>query len=149
MKKNLFLTLLISFSLIIWSCGTNNSTNDEDENENTEIKTNNYEDEYDENDIDDNVDDIIGDEFEFIGTYESKTGVMVDISCYCFQVGYFYANNGEEFVVCFPDGMEEPSCSENLRIDGYFEVTQISPEETSPCSEGERELFYVTEYECM
>ena len=86
---------------------------------------------------------------KFIGTYESKTGVMTNISCYCFQTGYFTTEEGNEIVICFKDGTKEASCSDNLRIVGYFKNITITPEETSPCSAGEREIFHVTEYECM
>jgi len=139
MNKNLVLILVISFSMFLWSCGSNNNSSNE------------YEDDSNvENSVDANKNTPVGeDSFGFTGTYESKTGVMTDISCYCFQVGYFYADNGEKFIVCFPDGTEEAACSENLKINGYFETVKIDPDDNSSCSAGEREIFYVTDFECM
>ena len=87
-------------------------------------------------------------EEEFTGTYDSKTGVMNSISCYCFEVGYFTNKKGEEFPICFDEYGEEPDCTENLYIKGYFEDITIEPENTSPCPAGTMEIFIVTEYEC-
>ncbi len=85
----------------------------------------------------------------YTGQYESKTGVMVDISCYCFQVGYFTATSGEELVICFHTGTDEAPCSENLQIEGYFETKKIEPDNNSHCPAGNMELFYVTNYKCL
>ncbi len=134
MKNNILLVLILS--VIFTGCFSSN-------NSNSEVKL---------------VDDIDrplieevaeGEELEFIGTYDSKTGVMTDISCYCFQTGYFTTEEGDKIVICFEDGTEEVPCSENLRIVGYYENVKITPEYTSPCAAGEREVFHVTEYECL
>lgn len=147
MKKSYLLLFLLSFSVLLWSCGSDNSS-DYDNNDNSSVTTT---DDYDEDFYDNNCydDDVVGDEYVFTGTYDSKTGVMTDISCYCFQVGYFSADNGEEFPICFPDGTDEASCSENLKIEGYFQLVEITPDNTSPCSAGEMEIFYVTSFECL
>lgn len=147
MKKNLLFTLLITFSMFLLSCGSDNSSDtDYEDEDNIEVTTNDSDyDDVSDNDVNE-IDDYI---FEYTGSYESKTGVMTDISCYCFQVGYFTTDGGEEIVICFADGMEEASCSENLKIVGYFETVSINPDENSPCSSGDRELFHVTEFECL
>lgn len=152
MKNKLFFILLISFSLFLFSCGSENTSDYTNDNDYTDVTTDDYKtdnDYYDDNGDDYSDDDIIGDEYEFVGTYESKTGVMTDISCYCYQVGYFYATNGEDFVVCFPDGTQEPSCSENVKIDGYFQYVEITPDNNSACSAGGMEIFHVTDFECL
>lgn len=143
MKNKLFFIFLISFSIFLFSCGSNNNSDYQNDNY-TEITT-----DVNKTDDDNSDDDIIGDEYEFIGTYESKTGVMTDISCYCYQVGYFYATNGEDFVVCFPDGTQEPSCSENIKINGYFQYEEITPDNKSACSAGGMKIFHVTDFECL
>ncbi|MBN2662325.1 MAG: hypothetical protein JXR68_01640 [Bacteroidales bacterium] len=145
MKNKLFFILLISFPLFLFSCGSDNTSDYSNDNDYTDVTT----DYYTTDDDDYADDDIIGDEYEFIGTYESKTGVMTDISCYCYQVGYFYATNGEDFVVCFPNGTEEPMCYENVKIDGYFQYVEITPDNNSACSAGGMEIFYVTDFECL
>ena len=153
MKKNIFFTVFISLSLVFASCGSSNTSDYEDDDNNNVETTdfdndNNYYDDENVNEYNDD-DEIIDDEYIFTGTYDSKTGVMVDISCYCYQVGYFHAENGEEFAICFPNKMEEANCSEKLEIEGYFESVKINPESTSPCQAGEQELFYVTDYRCL
>ena len=87
-------------------------------------------------------------EKEFTGTYDSKTGVMNNISCYCHEVGYFTTQKGEEFPICFDEYGEEPTCTENLYIKGDFENITIEPEITSPCPKGTLKIFMVTEFEC-
>ncbi len=134
MKKNILVVLILSVLFV--GCFSSNNSNTREEGSNMDM-------------LDENENKIIGDELEFIGTYDSKTGVMVNISCYCFQTGYFTSKEGKEFVICFEDGTEEAPCSKKLKIIGYFENVVIEPENTSPCPKGERELFYVTKFECL
>ena len=96
-----------------------------------------------------NTSNPINTEKEYTGTYQSKTGVMNNISCYCYKVGNFTTEAGETIVICFDKIDDEPTCSENLHIKGIFESITIKPEETSPCSEGTMDVFMVSEFECQ
>ena len=85
---------------------------------------------------------------EYTGSYVRKTGVMNNISCYCFKVGNFTTEAEETIVICFDKIDDEPTCSENLHIKGSFESVTIQPEDTSPCPAGTMEVFMVSEFEC-
>ncbi len=123
MKNKLLLLSIFGLTVLTTSCFTNKRSN------NNSVKNT--------------------EKLEYIGTYDSKKGIMNDISCYCFEVGFFVATSGEELVICFEELKEEASCSENLKITGYLKTVTISPENTSPCSAGKREIFYVTDFECQ
>jgi len=137
MKKNILVILILS--VVLMGCfSSNNSNTESNTTTKGEVQT-----ESNNNLIEE------GEQNSYFGTYDSKKGVMTDISCYCYQTGYFTTEDGEEFVICFKDDMEEATCSENLKIEGYFENVTITSDENSPCSAGEREIFYVTKFECM
>lgn len=88
-------------------------------------------------------------EISLTGAFESKMGVMHNISCYCFNVGFLETDAGEKVVVCF-DKMEQeekPKCS-TIQVKGYYETKKIESDSNSPCPGGERKIFYVNSFVC-
>ncbi|MBL0912899.1 MAG: hypothetical protein IBJ09_11060 [Bacteroidia bacterium] len=85
------------------------------------------------------------------GTFDSKRGIMHDISCYGFNIG-FLSTTEAKYVVCFdrlPNGSDiDVNCNEDqVWVEGYFE-TKEAPS-GGPCSAGTREIFYVTKWHCQ
>ena len=83
------------------------------------------------------------------GVFTSKKGVMHNISCYCYNVGFLKTNKDEKLVICFDrmDTEDAPKCKK-LSVTGYFEMHTVKEGSNSPCPGGERNIFYVVEFEC-
>jgi hypothetical protein len=60
------------------------------------------------------------------GTFSSKQGVMHEISCYCYHVGFLQTVDNK-YVICFDRIKLEkaPSC-EKISVSGYFEKVKSS-----------------------
>jgi hypothetical protein len=84
------------------------------------------------------------------GIFESKQGVMTDIGCYCYKVGYLTPDKSFPVVVCFDEltKNEKVECSEKLTVHGYYKTIKVEKQENNPCSTGEMEVFMVTSYNC-
>lgn len=83
------------------------------------------------------------------GTFESKKGVMTDVSCYCYNVGYLNTG-GEQVAVCFdelPNSSDlKIECKGKMTVEGS--LRSKSTESNGPCPGGTMELFYVTKWTC-
>lgn len=94
---------------------------------------------------------IVGEKLSTLsGIYESRQGVMANISCYCYKVGYLTTSDNMPIVVCFDEleKSDEVKCDGKMTVSGKFKKIKIQPEETNPCPEGEMEVFMVESYIC-
>ncbi len=116
-----FVAFIISIFVVFYSCNSNTNPQNNDKMENITLK----------------------------GKFQSLQGVMNDVSCYCFNVGYLTTQDGKEVVVCFDEIKDANiSCSDILVVTGNYKLVKITPEPTSPCPAGEREIFIVKDYKC-
>lgn len=88
---------------------------------------------------------------KFIGVYHSKKGVMHDISCYGYNIGFLTLDNGSEIVICF-DKLKNSSdltidCTNKISVSGVFEDIVIV--NNGACASGTRKIFYATEWKCL
>jgi hypothetical protein len=82
------------------------------------------------------------------GTFSSKQGVMHEISCYCYHVGFLQTVDNK-YVICFDRiKLEKPPSCEKISVSGYFEKVKSSEKSGSPCPGGEQDVFFVTKFEC-
>ncbi|MGQ3012681.1 MAG: hypothetical protein ACT6QS_03180 [Flavobacteriales bacterium] len=86
------------------------------------------------------------------GTFDSKRGVMDDISCFGFNIGYLATAGGDYYAVCFdrlPNGSDiDVDCeAHKIWVEGYLEIREAPA--GGPCRAGSREIFYVTKWHCQ
>jgi len=85
------------------------------------------------------------------GKYDSKKGVMHNISCYGVNIGYLTNAAGEKTVVCF-DRMENGndlnvSC-EHIKVEGYYEEI-IKEADGGSCVSGKLNVLFVETWSCL
>jgi len=85
-----------------------------------------------------------------IGNYESLKGVMNEVSCYCYNVGYLTTNDNSKIVLCFDElkDVDKVNCSSKLTVTGYYKTKKITSSLNNPCPSGEMEIFIVTSFSC-
>jgi len=84
-----------------------------------------------------------------VGTYESLQGVMNDISCYGYNIGYLTTKDNE-IVICFDEmkNVDKVVCDKKLTVKGNYKTVKVEENFNSPCPAGEREIFMVSEFSC-
>jgi hypothetical protein len=88
---------------------------------------------------------------EIEGVFNSKKGVMHEISCHGYNIGFLKTNENTE-VICF-DKLDNSSdfeinCNSKIKVIGYFENHEVL-ESNGPCTAGTRKIFYVEKWECL
>ena len=58
------------------------------------------------------------------GSFESKRGVMVALSCFCYNCGYLTTAAGESIAVCLVDDNATVDCKQVVFKGKYVTVTQ-------------------------
>lgn len=88
-------------------------------------------------------------ELTITGKFTSKMGVMHNISCYCFNVGFIEVEGGDRVVVCFERMKleDKPRCG-TIEVKGYYEKYTVEEDSKSPCPGGERNIFYANSFIC-
>ena len=90
---------------------------------------------------------------ELIGIFfESKKGVMHQLSCHAYNIGYLSTDSKNKVIICF-DRMEnseniEINCSK-ISVTGNFEDHEIKNDENGVCSASKLSIFYVSEWKCL
>jgi hypothetical protein len=84
----------------------------------------------------------------FTGVYQSSTGVMTPLSCYCSEGGTLTVPENGVIHVCFDKLTEKPEDCTQLAVFGHFETIANEPEETNPCPKGTMEVFVVESFKC-
>lgn len=83
------------------------------------------------------------------GKYKSLKGVMNNLSCYCYDVGYLTTEAGKRIAVCFKDiKSSEINCKNKLIVTGNFQTIKHNSGDNDPCPSGERKIFMVKSYSC-
>ena len=82
------------------------------------------------------------------GQYSSKQGVMVAMSCHCYNNGELLTDKGERILVCLPDGIEVPDC-DKVELRGNYVTNTNNPSVNEPCSRTTMTYFYVKKVKCL
>ena len=81
------------------------------------------------------------------GSFESKRGVMVALSCFCYNGGYLNTSSGEEIAICIADDKAEVSCKSPTFTGEYVTVTQAK-DANGVCPGGTMTYFKATLVRC-
>ena len=82
------------------------------------------------------------------GTYESKQGVMVALSCYCGNGGYLTTSDCKNIPVCLESTDNVMDCK-NIIVTGFYTTVKNNPEPTNPCKQGEMTYFKAVNFKCF
>jgi hypothetical protein len=86
----------------------------------------------------------------FIGTFESKRGVMTDISQYCYNVGYLTVESGEQIPICFEKLGDELNIDcKKIEVRGFFEKRFQKDTQGAKTESNGMEILIVSEYKCV
>jgi hypothetical protein len=87
------------------------------------------------------------DEISLTGSFESKKGVMVSLSCYCYNCGYLTTSDGESVSVCIEDKNTDIDCKKPTLKGKYVTVTK-EKDANGVCSGGTITYFMVSSVIC-
>lgn len=81
------------------------------------------------------------------GDYESVTGRMNPLSCYCYNGGYLSFGKGNVESVCFDDLGEGTEVKDGfITVTGYYKTLTHTSTPHDPCPEGTQTVLVVTSY---
>jgi len=81
------------------------------------------------------------------GSFESKRGVIVALSCFCYNGGYLNTASGEEIAICIADDKTEINCKSPTFTGEYVTVTQAK-DTNGVCPGGTMTYFKATSVRC-
>ena len=81
------------------------------------------------------------------GSFESKRGVMVALSCFCYNGGYLNTASGEEIAICIADDKTEINCKNPTFTGDYVTLTQAK-DTNGVCPGGTMTYFKATSVRC-
>lgn len=84
---------------------------------------------------------------EMEGEFRSQKGVMVTISCYCYNNGVLTQADGSSIDICFDEDIEV-ECS-RIRVKGNYIRDYNNSDDNNPCAGGSMRYFKVESYECL
>lgn len=81
------------------------------------------------------------------GNFQSVSGAMDELSCYCSNGGYVVSSAGKKVALCFKEGENPKNCTV-IEAKGRYKTTQIDSEPSSPCAGGSMTYLEVESFTC-
>jgi len=82
------------------------------------------------------------------GKFESKKGVMTQLSCFCYNCGYLITGSGQRVAICFPKDEEEINCTA-ISVTGEYVTETRASDPNGVCSGGTLTFLKVSSFECI
>jgi hypothetical protein len=92
--------------------------------------------------------EVMNEKITLEGKFESKKGVMTQLSCFCYNCGYLITGSGQRVAVCFPKDEEEISCT-TISLTGEYVTETKSSDPNGVCSGGTITYLKVSSFECI